>query len=281
MAWLTVEFVEWSPPGLCSVVTAIVGSAVVGGVVNTIASGNAADAAESAAQTQADAANRASDRTQANFNQIRADLQPYREAGPGALTQLQTLTGTQPGGNPLTAALTKPFAPTMESLAATPGYQFVRQEGLKAVQNAYSAQGLAASGPALKGATQFAENLAGSTFQQQFTNYLNQNRQINDILQGQVTIGQNAAAQTGAFSTQANAQINSNTLAAGNAQAAGTVAATNALNSGLTSIGTNANNTALLYALNQGGMFGKPNNPTSPQSQTENPLAVDFSFGYT
>ena len=41
--------------------------------------------------------------------------------------------------------MSAPFAPTMAQLASTPGYQFTLDQGLKATQNAYAAQGLAGS----------------------------------------------------------------------------------------------------------------------------------------
>ena len=72
------------------------------------------------------------------------------QGGQQALTQLQGLTGTGVGGNPLTAPLTSQFQPTMAQLEQTPGYQFSLDQGLKATQNSYAGQGLGASGAAMK-----------------------------------------------------------------------------------------------------------------------------------
>ncbi|MBB3931233.1 hypothetical protein GGR25_002283 [Kaistia hirudinis] len=55
-------------------------------------------------------------------------------------------------------------------LAATPGYQFTLNQGLKAVQNSAAARGLGSSGAALKGAANYATGLADNTYQNQFGN---------------------------------------------------------------------------------------------------------------
>ncbi len=58
------------------------------------------------------------------------------------------------------------------ALSQTPGYQFALDQGLKATQNGFAAQGLASSGAAMKGGAQFAEGLASQTYNQQLQNYL-------------------------------------------------------------------------------------------------------------
>lgn len=250
------------------VAAAIGGAAVVGVAGSALASSNAADASKSAAQTQANAANNASAQQLAMFEQMRQSLQPYINTGYGANAALANLTGTNPGGNPLTAPLTAQFQPTMAQLAQTPGYQFSLQQGLESTQNSYAAQGLGASGAAQKGATQYAEGLAGTTYQQQFSNYLAQNQQIYNMLGGLNSQGENAAAGVG------NAGINAATTA-GNfstsgaaAQAAGTVGAANALTSGISGA-TNAASTGALLA--GSGLFGSG---TSNVSQTDPSVAL-------
>jgi hypothetical protein len=165
-------------------------------------------------------------------------------------------------GNPLTAPLTAPFQPTMAQLAATPGYQFTLGQGLQATQNAYAAQGLGTSGPALKGAANYAEGLAATTYQQQFQNYLQQNQQIANILGAQVQQGQAAAAGTGAGALTTGSTAGQSLLAAGTAQAAGTVGVANALTGATSTLG----NAGLLYALTGGapGIFGSQGNPLLP-----------------
>lgn len=138
---------------------------------------------------------------------------------------------TASGGSP--ASVYDP-ASMQAALEATPGYQFTRDQGEKAVTSSLSARGLGGgSGAFGKGLARFVTGLADQTYQQQVGNY-----------QNAVGIGQSAANQTGAFGQGAttnatNALIGgANASAAGvtgaaNAGAAGTVGAANALTSGI------------------------------------------------
>lgn len=91
--------------------------------------------------------------------------------------------------------LTAPFQDTQAQLAATPGYQFALAQGLQGTQNSAAAQGLGTSGAALAGAANYATGLAGTTFQNQFSNYLAQNAQIFNQLFGVSQLGAQAAGQ--------------------------------------------------------------------------------------
>lgn len=217
----------------------ITGGAIIGaGVLGAGASLGAAEIQSNAAQSAANA--------QLNmYNQSAARLQPFVGAGSGAIGALQGLTGTNAGGNPLTAPLTKPFQPTLAQLQQTPGYQFTLQQGLESTQNGFAAQGLGQSGAAQKGAINYAEGLAGTTYQQQFQNYLSQNQQIYNMLGGLASQGENAAAGVGNQGIQSQALANQLTTSGAAAQAAGLVGAANS-----------ANNTGLLFALNNSGIFG-------------------------
>lgn len=190
-----------------------VGAAIgVGALGSLISSGIGAFTASGAAGTQANSSNLSAQIQLAEFNKIQQQLKPYITTGSSATNSLASLTGTNPGGNPLTSALTKPFgtpypanfsygpqspgafnytgtqapgafnytgaaAPGQFSfnpsdLADTPGYQFALDQGLKATQNGYAAQGLGSSGAAMKGAANYAEGLASTTYQQQYQNAL-------------------------------------------------------------------------------------------------------------
>lgn len=192
-----------------------------------------ASAAKSAGKAQAKAADRATDNTMAMYQQNKALLAPFVESGRAAMGQLQDLTGATEGGNPLTAPLTAPFNPTMEDLAKTPGYQFTLQQGLQATQNSFAAQGLGTSGAAMKAGANYAENLASTTYQNQFQNYLAQNQQIYNMLYNQSSMGVNAATQTGNQGAQAVSSANQYLTAGAAAQAAGTVGAANAWANGM------------------------------------------------
>ena len=239
-----------------SIPTAVLGAGAIG-AIGSVASGVVgANAAQSAAQTQASAAELASNNTLAEFNKTQANLAPFVGAGTNALTELQGLTGTNAGGNPLTAPLTKPFTPTMASLEATPGYQFSLTQGLNATQNSYAAQGLGTSGAALKGAAGYAEGLAGTTYQQQFQNYLQQNQQIYGLLSGISSTGENAAAMTGQQGLTATGQAGNYLTSGAAASAAGTIGAANSTINALSGVSGSANNAALMLALNNSGLFG-------------------------
>lgn len=217
-------------------------ASIIGGVIG----GNSAD---DAAQTQADASNRAADLTWKQYQQTRDDLAPYRDLGSSFIPQLKTALQ-----NPL---LTSTFAygdfkaPTAAEAAATPGYQFTLDQGLKAAQNSASARGLGASGAAIKGAESYATGLADATYGDTFnrslstyntnrgnalsnfgTNYGVASDAVNRLL-GIVGNGQNASAMTGAMGAQAAGNVANAITSGAAATAAGTVGAANALNSGL------------------------------------------------
>lgn len=253
-----------------SVPAAVIGGGVLSAGAGLIGAGISSGAATDAARIQAAAADKAREAQMAMYQQTRGDLAPFVQAGQGATRQLQLLTGTGEGGNPLTAPLTAPFHPTIAQLEQTPGYQFSLNQGLKSVQNSYASRGLGVSGAAMRGATDYAEGLAGTTFQDQFKNYLTQNQQIYNMLSGQTTTGENAAAQTGALGQQAQTQANALITGAGAAQAAGVIGSANAINSGIGSIGSAGQNTALLLALNNAGLFGNNNTSNASNNNANN-----------
>jgi len=250
-----------------SLPVALGATAVVGAGASLAGASMQSNAIQSAAQQQAAAAQQAQASQMAMFNQVQQNISPFMQGGQTALQQLQGLTGTGAGGNPLTAPLTTPFQPTMEQLEQTPGYQFSLGQGLKATQNSYAAQGLGASGAAMKGAANYAEGLAGTTYQQQFQNFqqgfqnnLTQNAQIANILQNQVNMGANSAAGLSSAGIQSQGMANQALMSGAAASAAGTVGQANALAGGLTgatsSLGSGATNYALLNMMQNNGMFG-------------------------
>lgn len=218
--------------GLSAGAAALIGGGLaVGGALIS------ADASRSAANTQADAAAQAGQQAYAQYLQTREDLSPYRDAGKNALDQINGAMA-----NPLLSTAFKP--PTAAEAAATPGYQFTLDQGLKAAQNSASARGLGASGAALKGASTFATGLADSTYNDVYnrslgafkTNYGMASDNVNRLL-GVATLGQNAAANTGTAGVQTSNTVANTLTGAGNALAAGTVGGANAISGGLNSAG--------------------------------------------
>jgi hypothetical protein len=173
---------------------------------------------------------------------VNKNLTPYAQGGQQIFGQLQQQL----------PQLTQAFQPTMAQLEQTPGYQFTLDQGLQTAQNGYAAAGLGKSGNALAGATQYAEGLASTTYQQQFQNYMAQNLQAYNMLLGGSQLGAQAGAAGAstigsAYSgiTQGLMQGTGNALAgASSAAQKGTLGATQAL-------GTTASNLGGLGAISQ------------------------------
>ena len=283
--------------GLAGVAAAGIGLSAVSSVVGGIGGSNAAS---SAASQQQQAANQATALQQQQFAQTTANLAPYLAAGTTALPEVQSLVGANAGGDPGTSWLTqfnpttasvKPttltptnpvtWDPTEAGLEATPGYQFSLSQGEKGVQNSFAAKGLASSGAALKGAADYAQGLASNTyqtqfsnystlfgqqqtsFQNEFSNYLNQNtqdyahqQQVYNMLSGLSGSGQNAAAGLGALGAQSTNAQSQLITSGGAAGAAGTVGSQNAINSGLSGAAGSLSSGAQLYSLINSGLLG-------------------------
>jgi hypothetical protein len=258
------------------VAAAVAGGAIVGGVASSAIGGSAA---KSAANTQAGAEQYAADLQNQQYQQTRSDLSPYSQLGTGFINPLVTALGYRMNGlgnvtgtvssNPLqqTFSYGNFSAPTAAEAAATPGYQFTLDQGLKAAQNSASARGLGSSGAALKGADTYATGLADSTYGDTYnrglstytanrnnalsnftTNYGVASDNVNRLL-GIVGNGQNAAAQTGALGAQAANSIANSVTAGANAQAAGTVGAANAVTGGISTAVNGGTNALLLNSL--------------------------------
>jgi hypothetical protein len=184
----------------------------------------------------------------AMYNQTNAYLAPYRNVGNYAAGQLQNRL----------ADLTSPITMDQVTLENTPGYKFNLSQGLRAAQSSAAARGLGLSGAAIKGATDYATGLADSTYQNQFNNAnTNQTNAYNRLYQT-AALGQSAAAGTGAAALTTGQGIANNTIGAGNAQGAASIAAGNALGSG-----SNALLNLLASKLNgtssPSGLYGTPN----------------------
>jgi len=202
---------------------AIGAGAIITGGAGLASAAISGSAAQSAAKTQANAEQNAAQIQAQQFQQTQGYLAPYNAAGQSAT---DAITGMQPFS----------FAPTQAQLEATPGYQFNLSQGLKATQNGYAAQGLGTSGAAIKGAGQYASGLADTTYQNQFQNALTTYNTQLAKLQGQASLGENAAANVGNFGTQVASNIGQTAVGAANATAAGTVGAAKATASGLGSL---------------------------------------------
>jgi hypothetical protein len=225
---------------------AIAGAGIGGALISS-------NASRSAANTQADAANRASDLQMQQFQQMQQNLAPYMGLGTSTIPQLQQLLGGDRLNTPFS------FNPTMQQLEQTPGYQFTQQQGNKALDNAMAAKGLSLSGAQLKGLDQYNTGLASNTFQQQYQNAL-QNFNTNygqaadqyGRLSGLLKLGQNSAAGVGDAGIQTASNMGNMLTSGANAQAAGQMGTAKAWNGGLSSLGS----AGMLYS-----MLGNNNSP--------------------
>lgn len=168
------------------------------------------------------------------FGVAQGDLAPFMGFGTIAGNRLMEMLGI--GGNPGAAgygSLMKPFNPTMQQLEQTPGYQFALDQGLKSTQNSYAARGLGASGNAMRGAANYAEGLASTTYQQQFENNLQQNNQLYNMLLGPTQLGAGAASAMAGNAMNLGGMLGQNYTGMGNAWAGGINQAFGSLGQGL------------------------------------------------
>ena len=247
-----IDFEDFKNDQLCSawVAVAIVGAAAVGGAA-TIYSAN------KASEAQTNAANKAADTSMGMYKLTREDLAPYRELGNKYAGKLDEQMDF----------LTSPIKMDQAALEQTPGYQFTKTQGLKAVQNSAAARGLGVSGAALKGAATFATGLADQTYKTQFDiENINRSNAYNR-LKGVIDAGQGAAAGTGAAGTSAANTAAGAAIGAGNAQAAAWNAAGGAIGKAAGDVGG--------YAAYK-GLYGNSNpiDFTSPASGSPAGLPV-------
>lgn len=217
------------------VAAAIVGSAVVGGVAANRGARTQANAARDASNAQLQAQREANDLQREMYNQNRADMQPWREAGMGALSQLTA--GLAPGGE-----FNRNFS--MADFQADPGYAFRQAEGQKAIDNSAAARGSSLSGATLKALARFGQDTASAEYQNSYNRWNNDVSNRFNRISGVAGTGQQATQQIGQYgqSTASNiAQGNmntannvaANTIGAGNARASGYVGMANAITGGV------------------------------------------------
>jgi hypothetical protein len=212
----------------------VAGGVAAAGIVGSVIS---SQAAKSAASTQADAANRATDVQRDALAQQMELQKPFTTAGTTAVNQLSAMT--QPGGS-----ATKDFAYGPFDYQADPGYAFRMKQGMDAMNATAAARGGLISGNALKAGQTFGQEMGSQEYQNSFSRYLqnyanaqntfqlNRNNLL-DPLKFLTNVGQagasNQASNVGSFGA-ANA---ANTMGAANATAAGQVGSANAYNNAI------------------------------------------------
>lgn len=195
------------------VATAIIGTAVVGGIASDRAGSRAANAQTQAAQTAADTELRM-------FEQNREDLAPYREAGYTALNQLSA--GTAPG-----ADFNRDF--TAADFEKDPGYQFRMDQGQQALERSASARGGVLGGAALKAISRYGQDYATGEYSNAYNRFnADRDRRFNR-LSGIAGTGQTATTTTATLGANAAGSAADAQISAGNARAARAINTGNAI----------------------------------------------------
>jgi hypothetical protein len=196
-------------------------AAIIGGSV--LGAGIAGSAAKSAAKTQAKAANNATNLQKQMFDTTNQQQAPYREAGYTALNDLLGMRNFDP-------------TPDAASVMAEPGYQFGMQQGMRGIENSAAARGLALSGAALKAASRFNSDYAGTRYNDAFnraqTSFGNRWNRLANL----AGIGQAANQQTQQAGQNYANMAGQNMMGAANASAAAGMARGNIYGSALNSI---------------------------------------------
>jgi hypothetical protein len=201
----------------------MVAAAVIGGSLASAAIG--ASASSSAAGQQASAGSTGAGMQMLGQIQNINRNQPFVDAGVRATQRLENgFSSGQLGGN---------FTPQNFLENQDPGYGFQLNQGQQALQNSQAAGSGILSGSALKGLIGYNQGMASTGYQNAYDRWLNTQKNTYSQLQGQQSIGQNAAAGVGNNGTTAAAGMASSYNGIGNAQASGTMGSANALSGGI------------------------------------------------
>lgn len=209
----------------------IAGGSLVSGLIG-------ADAAKSAAQTQADAANRAAETQKYIFDTLNQQQAPYREAGYSALKDIQ---GQLP-------YLTSQYTPEDFAKGIDPGYAFRLKQGQMGVERAANQRGM--TGNVLAGLQDYSQGLASQEYANAFQRNLAQKQNIYNTLAGIAGIGQNAMGQSTTAAGNYGSNVANLMTGGAAAQAAGQVGQANALTGAL---GNVMNTYTLASLLGQSG----------------------------
>jgi hypothetical protein len=220
-----------------------------------------ADAAKSAAQTQADAAGRASAQEYAMYQQGREDLAPYRESGYTALKDIERMK----------PFLTAQFGPDQFAQYLDPSMAFRQRLGTQATERLANVGGGAISGNTMRALTDYGQNLASTEYGNAFGRFQTERSNIYNTLANIAGMGQ-GAVNTGVNAGQNYAsQLTGLTTGSAAAQAAGTVGSANAYSGALGNVG----NMAFLSSIMKPQAVAQQQTPIgSTTGQIYNPVAV-------
>lgn len=190
---------------------AILGGSVISGIMGS-------RAAKSAANTQAAAADRASQLQNEQYLQAREDLAPYRETG---YTALKDITNRMP-------YFTSQFGDEHLQQYLDPSMAFRMKYGTQATERLGNVAGSAISGNTARALQDYGQGLASTEYGNAFNRFQTERSNIYNTLANIAGMGQ-GAVNTGINAGQtATTNIGQLGVGAANAQAAGTIGSANA-----------------------------------------------------
>ena len=187
---------------------AIIGSSLLG-----------SSASSSAANVQADAANRSAD---LQYKQYQEDVQrqkPFYDVGVNALPELVNASKYTNFG--------------MKQFQQDPGYGFRLKEGQQALDRQAAARGGLISGGALKAAQRYGQEMGSQEYTNAFNRYQAERQARLGPLQAMTGMGQTTAQQIGTAGQNMATNVGEAYQGGANARASGYVGGANAITSGL------------------------------------------------
>jgi hypothetical protein len=228
---------------------AIFGSALLG-----------ADAAGSAADTQAAASDRSVALQTRMYEENVARQKPFYKAGVNALPEL------------VKASRYTPF--NMQTFQQDPGYAFRIKEGQQALDRSAAARGGLISGAALKAATRYGQDMGSQEYTNAFNRYQVERAARLNPLQSLTGMGQTTANTIGTAGQNMATNVGEAYAGGANARASGYIGGANALSSGLNQYMNYTQGNNLVAALQNRGGGGGGYTPTSDYS-----TGADYGFG--
>jgi hypothetical protein len=187
---------------------AILGSSLLG-----------SNASNQAANTQANAANRAADLQYKQYQENVARQKPFYDVGVNALPEL------------VQASKYTPF--TMDKFQQDPGYAFRLKEGQQALDRSAAARGGLISGGALKAATRYGQDMGSQEYTNAFNRYQAERQARLGPLQSLTGMGQTTAQQIGGAGQTMASNVGEAYQGAANARASGYLGGANAVAGGV------------------------------------------------
>ena len=228
------------PIGATIAGVASVGSALIGSSAAKDAASAQAAAQTNALNAQNANFNSALDFQKSAFGTAKDALNPYVQSGASVLPTLQKLL--------------TPGQSQTDVLSQLPGFQFQSQYGTMATTNALAARGLGGSGGALtRGISDYNQGLAGTSFQS-LVNALQAYGNMGTSAGGALaSAAGTAGANVGNLTANTNNTIGTTQTNIGNANAAGILGSSNALQGGLNGVGNSTVNALMLSKILGGG----------------------------